>query len=119
MVHPGPSGGGSAAVFLPDGRFREVMTRPPTAGSGTAPECSDLHGAMARLAVDLLSGPSGDLAGGAETARQRRLAGLFLHGVATRGNPDEQLARPVVEALRRASSAEAFDDAVSAGEIGD
>ena len=83
------------------------------------PESADLDGAMARLAVDLLSGPSGDLARGAETACRRRLAGLFLHGVATRGNPDEVLARPVVETLRKGSRAEAFNDAVSAEWVGD
>lgn len=80
-------------------------------------ESADLNGAMARLAVDLLSGSSRDLARGAETACRRRLAGLFLHGLATRGNPDERLAGAVVDALRGASRAEAFDDAVSAGQI--
>jgi Uncharacterised nucleotidyltransferase len=83
------------------------------------PEHGDLHGPMARLAVDLLSGPSGNLARGAETACRRRLAGLFLHGVETRGSPDERLAFSVVEALRGTARAEAFDAAVSAGGIGD
>jgi hypothetical protein len=83
------------------------------------PDSADLNGAMARLSVDLLSGPSCDLARGAETACRRRLAGLFLHGVETQGKPDEILARPVLEALRKGSRAEAFDDAVSADGVGD
>src|SRR5262245_43474302 len=79
----------------------------------------DAHDMLAALAVDLLSGPDRDLALGARRARERRLAGLFLHGVGTRTIAtgwvlDTQTRVP----LERAARGEEIQDAVAAQEFG-
>jgi putative nucleotidyltransferase-like protein len=101
------------------------LTRPASAGAaalevapGRVPDGVDHHAAMGRLAVDLLSGPATDRNRGAHLACRRGLANLFVRGVATLGSPDALLTDVALSALRRACRTEAYDDAVSAQEIG-
>ena len=79
---------------------------------------SSLDPALGHLAVELLSRSSGDLALGAEAAIHRRLAGLFLYGLSTRGISEAQLPLETAVRVRQAARREGADAAVSAREIG-
>jgi Uncharacterised nucleotidyltransferase len=92
-----------------------VTNKAPEIGS-TSPE---LDAALARLAVDLLSGPAGDLVNGAGEATQRGLAGLFLYGLSTRDTVGDRLPPATEAATRRGALREVADEAVSVREIGE